>query len=557
LSRLSSKQKDSAAWLLPVCAALALVFLLGLYSGESFDPDFWAHLKTGEYTVQHRHIAVPDPFSYTTADAKPAYPGEAQTRYFNLTHEWLAQSAIYLVYAAGGFPAIVLVRALWLTAAGFLTGAIAAKRTGSWWWGVAAVLATGSVGWIFATDRPTLVSPLFTMLFLAAFEWRRYLWALPVIALVWANCHGGFFLGWLVCGAYLVDALLQRRADVRPTAIATAAVVLASGLNPNGFGIVTTLLRYQQSAITANNLEWRQAELWGEPHGYNILLYLCVPVLLLAWRRVRPADWLLFVFFAATSLKAFRNEIYIGLYAPILIASYFPIRLRLPQVVRYAGAAALLAAIGFGIVEGPFFQLRAAEWRYPVRAEQFLRENHIQGRIFPTMFIAGYMVWKGHQDFFDGRSLSENVFRDYQTVVYATPGDPARSEVLERYGIQAIVMDAFEYYTGTIYPLVQALAADPKMSQWKLVFADPSAMVFLRNPPDSIPDLGRAKISDQVEEQCRMLIARDPKYPGCARSLGFIFRGRNPARARRMFELYFANGGADEDARQAMAALGP
>ena len=134
--------------------ALTVLFLVGLFSGEIFDPDFWWHLKTGQYIVEQHRLPVPDPFSYTTAGAQPGYPGEEQTRYFNLTHEWLAQVLLYFVYRLGGFPGVVLLRALMVAAACLIAGALAARRSKSFTWGVAAALAAASVAVTFATDRP-------------------------------------------------------------------------------------------------------------------------------------------------------------------------------------------------------------------------------------------------------------------------------------------------------------------------------------------------------------------------------------------------------------------
>ena len=535
-------------------AAVAL-FLIGLYSGEIYDPDFWWHLKTGQFIVQQHRLPVPDPFSYTTATAKPAYPGEDQTRYFNLTHEWLAQVSGYLVYAIGGFAGIVLVRALLLTAACFVAAAIITRRTKSLWWGLAGPVASGSVLAMFATDRPTLISFLSVLVFIAAFEWRRGLWALPLLAIFWANGHGGFFLAWMVCGAYSVDALIRREKDWRKLLLVSAATFAASALNPNGLEIIPTLLRYQRaSAMTAVNMEWAPAEWWGRPYGYNILLYACLPILAISWRKVRPADWILFLFFAYASLTALRNEPYMGLYAPILIASYFPWKRKLTPVLRLAGIGALMATVGFGAARGPFFQFRAGEWRYPAGAAAFLQDHHITAPIFNTFFIGGYLIWKGVPVFIDGRSLSENVFRDHQTVLESPPGSPARREVLERYGIGAIVMDSYSYYPGNAFALNRAMAY-PDMADWKLVYEDPQSMVFLRNPPPDLPALPPQRIADHLESQCRNLIEHDPEYPGCARSLGFLVRVTNPARARRMFELYFAHAGSDAEARAAYEEL--
>ena len=50
---------------------LAALCLTGLFSTEISDPDFWWHLKTGEYIVQHGSLPVPDPFSFTTNLGKP------------------------------------------------------------------------------------------------------------------------------------------------------------------------------------------------------------------------------------------------------------------------------------------------------------------------------------------------------------------------------------------------------------------------------------------------------------------------------------------------------
>ena len=36
------------------------------------------------------------------------------------------------------------------------------------------------------------------------------MWVLPPIFLFWANCHGGFFMGFVVLGVYCAESLWQR-----------------------------------------------------------------------------------------------------------------------------------------------------------------------------------------------------------------------------------------------------------------------------------------------------------------------------------------------------------
>jgi hypothetical protein len=544
-----------------ILLALAAIFLLGLFSTEMSDPDSWWNLAAGRYVVTEHRLPVPDPFAYTTAGAAPVYPGEERTRHFNLTHEWLAQAVWYAIWSVGGAAAVVLWKALLMALLCGLTGLVAKWRTESWLWGIGASLAAASLAIEFAHDRPGILSYVFTAACIAIFENRKRLWLLPPLLLIWANCHGGFFLGWIVCGAYAADALLRRATDWRRILLVSGIAVAVSGINPNGFGVIATVLRYGQSPMLTSLIEWVPADLWGPPYAFDVLLYAAAACMLLAcrggkWRRVRPADWLLFLAFAAAAVKAFRNEMLIGLLAPVLIASYFPWKRRLPLVTRYAAAAALLVAVVWGSARGSFFQLRAAEWRYPTGAAKFLRDHRISAPLFNTYEYGGYLIWSGQRVFIDGRVLSEAVFQDYRNILGTPPGDPRRDRTLARYGIGAIVINSFEYNSGVLYPLVLALA-QPAEAQWKLVYQDAQSLVFLRDVPGGLSLLDKSGMADHLEAECTLHVERDPEFSLCARTLGDLFlRFGDRTRARRALGLYLAHPYADDpDARRAYADL--
>ena len=541
--------------MIPALLALTAFFLIGLFSTEIADPDFWWHLKTGQYIVTEHRLPTPDPFAYTTASA-PTSSDETATRRFNLTHEWLAQAAWYLVYAAGGYPAVVLWKALLLAALCGFTGFVARQRTGSWLWGIGAALAAASLSIEFAKDRPSILSYVFTAGFIAIFESRRRLWLLPVLSILWANCHGGFFLGWIVCGAYCAEALLRRSPDTRRVLLISGLAVLLSGLNPNGFATLATVLRYRQSPLQATLIEWSPADLWGSPYAFDLLLYAAAIALVLSWKRVRPADWFLFAAFGGAALTAFRNEMLIGLLAPILIAAYFPWKRRLPALARVAVPVVLAAATAWGVVRGSFFQLRAAEWRYPAGAAAFLKTNGISAPLFNTYEYGGYLIWKDLPVFIDGRALSESVFQDYRTILGAPATSPARYALLARYNVGAILVNAFEYNAGTLYPLVVSLA-QPGAGTWKLAYEDPQSLLFLREVPPGLSVLDPARILDHLDAECRLHISHDPDLSLCARTLGdFFLRTGDPQRARRALELYLEHPyPGDTDARRAYLEL--
>src|SRR5262249_14298599 len=161
---------------------------------------------------------------------------------------------------------------------------------------------------------------------------------------VWANTHGGFFLGWVAIGVYAVEVLLRKRRDWQLWT-AGAAAILASGLNPNGFRVLEILGAYRGSYMQSILLEWSRPRLWP-PEWWTFLLFAGAGVLLWQARRVRISDWLLFAAFTGAALMANRNVILLGIIAPMVIGSYVPFWKRgMPRAAQLAAVAALVAAI--------------------------------------------------------------------------------------------------------------------------------------------------------------------------------------------------------------------
>jgi hypothetical protein len=535
--------------------ALSAVFLIGLFSPEAADTDFWWHLKTGQSLVELHTLPVPDPFAYTTANAKPAYEGELVTRHFNLTHEWLAEVLLYLSYRMGGFPGVVLLRAFVLTTVCGLVGLVAWIRTRGFFRSLGAALASASVLAAFAQDRPFIYSFLLLGCLLAILESRRWLWLLPPLMVFWSNLHGGFILAWFVLGAYAAEALVYKPRDNRIPIYAALAIV-SSGLNPNGFGVLRVLLYYRQSFLTSTLQEWARPSLWP-PRAFLMLLVAAVVLLLWERSRVRPADWILLAGFTAAALTAERNIVLIGILAPVVIAAYVPWRQAPPRGAEFAAAAVLIAV---GIARGSFFQLRAADWKYPSGAADFLLSQRIAAPLFNSYEYGGYLIWRlwpAQKVFIDGRALSEQVFQDYVRILYNhdESGGKSAAQLLDQYGVEVIVMNGFEYISGTLYKLLPSMAnpAQP----WQLVYSDAQAVVFMRHPPPGIEPLDRRLVFDHLEAECGLHIDRDPAHPRCARSLAQAFTQIGDlARARGWLGTYLSHPhNPDPEADQAYQQL--
>jgi hypothetical protein len=316
---------------------------------------------------------------------------------------------------------------------------------------------------------------------------------------------------------------------------------------------------YRGSYLTSRLQEWARPR-WWVVNEFTVLLFGAALLLLWARRRVRLADWLLFAAFAAAALTAQRNVILIGLLAPILIASYFPWKPSLPPMAPFAAALILLGG-GIAASAGSFFQLRAAEWKYPAGAADFLLRHHVTGPIFNTYEYGGYQIWRlwpEERVFIDGRSLSESVFQDYGRILYNhdESGGKTAQQLLDQYGIQTIVMNTLEPVEGLVYLLAPALA-DPKQTEWKLVYSDAAAIVLMRHPPPSVQPLDSLRILNHMEAECELHLEHEPQLARCARSLAQVFaQVGDRAHARRWLGIYLEHPhAADAEAEAAYQRL--
>ena len=544
-------------------ALLAAVLLVGIFSTEAADTDFWWHLKTGEYIVEHGKLPVPDPFSYTSSHGPPAYPGEETVRRFNLTHEWLAQVFWWLLYRFGGFPAVVLWKGFLLAVVCAAAGCLAARRAGNFYLGILAALAPVPVLTLFAADRPALVTFALVAIFVLVLDGyvsggrAAWVWLLIPLHVVWANSHGGFFLGWGVLAAYSAGAWRLPAERRKPLWLAAGLCILLSGLNPNGFRIIEVLPAYRESYLTSTLIEWKPPFLWGPPYSYNLLLYSTAAAMIAAWRKLRLSDVLLFAAFGSASLMAFRNIVFVAFLAPVLLAAYaWPLlAAKLPRLP--AGPIKLLLSLGLaGLLvyqgsAGGLYQLRAAEWKFPQGAAEFLRRNQITDPMFNSYEYGGYLIWAlwpQQRTFIDGRALNETVYKDYARILHVKrsagrEGKELRTRLLDRYNVQFVVTNAFEFASGVIYPLALALSG-PSYPEWALVYEDAQALVFARDVPRNRPLIDRRRLDksvlpDHLWRACRGTISRNPLLPNCARSLGFLLRGAGDhGGARRALSLY-------------------
>ena len=170
--------------LILVAAFLGLLATRGLS-----DPDYFWHLKTGEFIVNYGTLPDGDIFSHVRFGQQW------------VLHEWLFEVILYSVYAIGGEFAVTLMTASLGMLAILIVARCALRVTGN----QAAVFIAAALAFAaFAgaiVPRPQLISYCLAAYYLSAlieFKYRRAnvstLW-IPLAMVVWVNAHGGFLVG--------------------------------------------------------------------------------------------------------------------------------------------------------------------------------------------------------------------------------------------------------------------------------------------------------------------------------------------------------------------------
>lgn len=236
-----------AVWL---TSAGALLLAFALASRTQADPDLWGHVRFGMDILHERGLTSVDPYSFT------------QDRPW-INHEWLSEIMMGGAYLAFGSTGLALLKGLMTFGTlaviwGGLRGMAFGPRL------IAMALAVIGTAQIFQTLRPQLWSFLGLALLwrlVQSSEARRHWW-LPLLFVIWANSHGGWFVGIVVLGVWAAGRSLEDRRQLPRWAALIGACLLATLLNPYGWGLWAFLL--ETVRLTRPEIEeWRP--LWAFP----------------------------------------------------------------------------------------------------------------------------------------------------------------------------------------------------------------------------------------------------------------------------------------------------
>ena len=244
--------------------------------------DLAYQLRAGGEIIDTRAIPSVDTWTFTAAGV----PWVDQ--------QWGAQVVLAAAYQLGGWTGLVLLRDL-LTAVvvGATLALVRRRRLDP---RIAAVLTL--VAFIVAAPAMGLRPQLFGMacfaitllLVVRRRDHPRALWLVPVVAAVWANMHGSFFLAPVIVGLAWIEDVYDRDRGARRTFLVGAATVLAACLTPFGpaawayaVGLSTN------TGVTARTTEWQPTSL-RDASGFLFFASVAAIVAVVA-RSGRRVPW--------------------------------------------------------------------------------------------------------------------------------------------------------------------------------------------------------------------------------------------------------------------------
>jgi hypothetical protein len=455
------------------------------------DGDLGRHLTIGNYILDHWRIPTHDIFSNTMPGA------------YLVPHEWLCGVFFALANRALGLSGAVLLSGIVIASAFVIVYKQLINR------GVFRLAALCITAWaVLASFIHWQVRPhIFTFLFVAVWisilddavnNTKRKIWLLPMIMLLWANMHGGFFLGFLILGAYFAGwaweywlGLSNKETGLYLIKTGFWSFII-SFLNPAGWHLwITSTGLIGKKFIIDNTNEYLSPNFHIISTWPFLVMFIASLILIgSSHTTLRKHEVLLSAGFTTLSLYMARNiPLYAIITAPYLGTLLQPALNGLAKLQQsnkilsdmemklkgfmYPVIAVLATAFLFisNVQIGPYKMGNQHDaTRFPVEAASWLKENPQDGNMFNEFIWGGYLLyrlWPDQTVFIDGTTdfFGEALTREYSAVVSLEDG---WQEIIKKYNVSWAIMPSKS-------PLVAALE---KELGWQIIYQDSTATII-------------------------------------------------------------------------------
>ena len=483
-----------------------LVFIENMVLGL-YDPDYFWHLRTGQYIFEQHALPAGDIFSYTNL-GKPW-----------VLHEWLSEILLYCIHTLLGPLGVKVIVSLMI-----ITTLVIMYKTAN------QILNKPNVAFtvillffvpmiVSIGPRPQMVSMWMFAFFMHALitfkhaHTTRALWWLPPLMIVWTNAHGGYMIGiallliFVTC-EWLTQIARQNHdvADKNRLKIlswVTVATILASLINPY-------FIQHWLYPFDVMNMKVSQGLIieWQSPNFHSIQFQWYLAVLLVTmtaamYRKIRPdlTEILVTLLFVTEGFVAVRH-INFAIIALIPFAAKTITQLSFARLLADKRVKRLcsgyqkfahnsndmgkmefmfnwlllgVTVVGLTLYYSPMHSADKEKMNtmVPIKATEFIINAGINGRMFTTYHYGGYLIqslYPTQKVFIDGRAdmYGDDFIKEYITISFGAPG---WQQKFEKYKIDYLVM-------ARNTPLIELLKAQ---GDFKLVYEDEINAILLKD----------------------------------------------------------------------------
>ena len=323
------KNKKNKNIFIAIC--ITLVFLaLTLASFMKIDPDYFWHIKAGEYMLKHGPINH-DVFSWYV-----------NSKYW-MSHEWLFEvilASLKCVFGKAHVFIYIFSCLLGLLFFLFLSNKESYMKNIPYTMFYMLFFFLTGIG--FTQARPYLISfillaiTIYFLIDLYKNEDSKKIYFLPLITIIWANVHGGSSnLPYLLCLVFIIGGLFSfkfekieaeklSKLQLKKYLITMILCMVAVCINIHGFKMfLYPYLNMMDTTMLQNISEWRSTSLNESYHYmYFAFLLFIIITMLLSRKKIRFIDFLLLGFVAYLGLKSIRFWFYTYIVMSYVVFDY-------------------------------------------------------------------------------------------------------------------------------------------------------------------------------------------------------------------------------------------
>jgi hypothetical protein len=505
-----------ANWALPSVADLIFVALLGslVFTPLSVrllgDAGIGWHIRTGQQILATHAVPHVDPFS-SSMGATPWF-----------AWEWLYDLVVGVLERALGLNGVVWFTSVVIATVFALLFRLLMKGGTNVVVALVLVLLALAASMIHFLARPHVLSWLFTLIWfwiLDASErgssngrgdrGQSWLWALPLLMLVWVNVHGGFLLGFALLGIFWMGAVwrwLRAKDDRIEQAFEKIATgkrsrglmwvgllsAAASLVNPYGWKLHSHIASYLSNHFLMDHIEeFQSPNFHGAAQRCFVGLVLIILATLAAWgSELRMSQALTVLFAVYSGLYASRN---IPISSLLLVMVVGPL---VPSTALAQGFSRKMADIQSGLRGHlwPIVAIVVTLWiaanagragstevmdahfdpkRMPVDAVTYLETHEVPGPALSPDYWGGYLIYRlypkqrvvadDRHDFY-----GEAFFKSYLKMVHVEPG---WQDFLREHEVSCLLLPRDAALTNILL----------ETRDWKPIYADSLAIAFIRS----------------------------------------------------------------------------